>query len=116
MLTNKIRTAIVVSAVGAALASSGMASAAIVVQKPGTGTPVVASQPPIVAKPIDPGKVGSAGIPGYTNEVCQSLAGLADNYAGIAEGLAAAGGNATAAEQASNAYSNKVEDNCLVQD
>ena len=52
-LTNMLRTIVAIGVAGAALASNGVG---------GTGTPGVASQPPIVAKYIDPGKVGSAGV------------------------------------------------------
>jgi hypothetical protein len=61
-ITNKLRTIIALGPVGAALASSSVASAAFAVRAPGTGTSVLAGQATVVAQYIDPNKVGSASI------------------------------------------------------
>ena len=138
-ITKKLRTIIALSAVGATLAGSGVASAAMVVQKPGagtpvvgsrvasaamvvqkpgTGTPVVASQPTIVAQYIDPNKVGSAGIPGYDNAMCESLA-EDHNKAESAGILAVQYGDASAAQanvDNANGIQSDLEQNCLVID
>jgi hypothetical protein len=119
-ITNKLGTMVAVGVAGAALACSSVASAAIVAQKPGTGTlpRPRAGQPTVVAKYIDPGKVGSAGIAGYTDAYCQQLAGHADYLMGVAAGYAISGDTRSAAKatQASDEVSNEVEDNCIVQD
>jgi hypothetical protein len=73
-LTQKLRTIVAISAVGAALASSAVASAAISVHQPGAGTRVVTSRLTTVGQIIDPNKVGSAGIPGYDDQACEDLA------------------------------------------
>jgi hypothetical protein len=117
-ITNRLRMLVAVGAVGAALASSGVASAASVFQKFGIVTPVVASQSTTVAKPIDPDTVGSAGIAGYDDEMCESLANQHNDYE--SDGLArlragdAQGFNAymDAADQAED----ELDDHCMVID
>jgi len=116
-ITNKIRTVIAVSTVGAALASSGVASAAIAVHRPGTVTTIVA-RPTIVAQAIDPNKVGSAGIPGYDNAACEQLANQV-NSAEQGANLAAYHGDSATANNLYELAQEKdaeLEDNCLVID
>jgi hypothetical protein len=78
-INSKLRTIVAISAVGAALASSGVASAAIVVHPPGTVTTTVAAPPTVVSRvplpytPLDPTKFGSA-TTGVTNGDCENLA------------------------------------------
>jgi len=117
-ITNKLRTVIALSAAGTTLAGSGVASAARVVQKPGTGTPAVASQPTIVARYIDPNKVGSAGIPGYDTAMCESLAN--DHNKAESAGIQAVKDGDASAAQANidnaNGIQSVLEENCLVID
>jgi hypothetical protein len=94
---NKLRTIVTGGAVGAAFASSGVASAASVVHRPGTGTPVVVSQPTTVAMYINPNNVGSAGIAGYDDAHCQSLVNSHNAHESGAV-KAAAGGDALLAK------------------
>ena len=74
MLSSKIRTTIIaLSAVGAVLASSTVASAATVVRRPGSvATPVLSAPPKAMA--LDPGKVGGAGQPGFDTARCEQIA------------------------------------------
>src|SRR5262249_20047142 len=99
---------------------TGVASAASVTQKPGSGTPVVATQPqpPILAMYIDPSKVGSAGIPGYDDAECESLANSHNQEESSAlanarngDALGAKGAADLAAE-----LQTELENNCFVQD
>jgi hypothetical protein len=117
-ITSKIRIIVAISAVGAAVASSGVASAASVVHRPGTGTPVVASQPTTVAQYINPNNVGSAGIGGYDNPACEHLANQANAAEDGADQAAHNGDSATANtlyDLAAEKYA-ELEDNCLVID
>ena len=117
-ITNKLRTIVAIGAAGAALAGSGVASAATVVHSPGTGTAVVASQPTIVAQYIDPNKVSSAGIPGYDNAMCESLAN--DHNKAESAGIQAVKDGDAAAAQANidnaNGIQSELEENCPVID
>jgi hypothetical protein len=117
-VAHKLRIILAIGIVGAALGASGVASAASAVQKPGTGTPVVATQPPIVAQYIDPSKVGSAGVPGYDDAECESLANShnqdendALNAARNGDSLAAKGAADLAAE-----LQTQLENNCFIMD
>ncbi len=117
-ITNKLCTIVTVGAVGAALASSGVASAASVVHRPGTGTPVVASQPTTVAQYINPNNVGSAGIAGYDDAHCQSLVNShnADENDAV---KAAAAGDALLAQgyaELAGDLQTDLESNCFVID
>jgi len=73
MLSTKIRSTIIaLSAAGAVLASSTVASAAMAVRSGGVGAR--AAVPPPTVMYLDPGKVGGAGQPGYDNEKCEQMA------------------------------------------
>jgi hypothetical protein len=118
-ITNKIRTIIAASAVAAALASGGVASAAMLVHRPGTITTKVA--PPIVTAPapvIDPHKVGSAGIAGYDDEACQQLANDVNSTFKGANYAAGQGDSATASDLYDKAQGldAELEANCMVMD
>jgi hypothetical protein len=91
-LTNKLRTIVAISAVGAVLAPVGAASAATVAHQPGASTSVIASQPITVAQTIDPNKVGSANG-NYTDEDCEDLANEVnfDNQQAQIQGTIASG-------------------------
>lgn len=115
----KLRTVIALGLAGAALAGSGVASAATVRGLPqATHAPVAVVTAPARSLNIDPGKVGSAGIPGYDDAECQSLA---DNYNAeqqIANDDQDAG-NAQGAGEANDAASytkGLIDDNCIVID
>jgi hypothetical protein len=116
--TNKIRTIIALGTVGAALASSGIASAAVPVHRTGT---VAAPITRVVAPPTmaaDATKVGSAGIDGYDDATCEQLASQANSAYKGANSAAADGDKATANDlygiaQEKNA---ELEDNCMVMD
>jgi hypothetical protein len=121
-VTNRIRTIIALGAVGAAAASSGVASAAISVHGPGTGTGNVAKlvAPPRVVpdEVVDPNKVGSAGIAGYDNAACEQLANET-NAAEKGANSAAGDGDMTTANTLYGVAQDKdaeLEDNCLVID
>lgn len=102
-ITNKIRTMVAVSAVGAALGATGVASAATVVRQPGTATTTVSASPTVVSKTLDPNKFGSA-TKGITNADCENLASTVNNL-NTAAGYAAGGGNNILAGQLlTNAY------------
>jgi hypothetical protein len=119
-ITNKIRTIIALGAVGAAVASSGVASAAIPVHRPGTGTVTrVVAPPTIVAdEAIDPNKVGSAGIAGYDDAACEQLANESNAAMKGANAAAGDGDTATANDLYGIAQDKdaELEDNCLVID
>jgi hypothetical protein len=118
-VTNKLRTIVAIGAVGAALASSGVGSAATFVRPLGIGRTVVAVQPTTtVAQYIDPHNVGSAGIPGYDNAKCQSLAKAhnADENSAV---QSAKNGDAVAAQGfalLAGDLQTDLQDNCLVID
>jgi hypothetical protein len=115
--TNKIRTIIALGTVGAALASSGVASAAVPVHRVGTTVAVTRVVAP-PTKVIDATKVGSAGIDGYDDAACEQLASQANSAYKGANSAAADGDKATANDlygiaQEKNA---ELEDNCMVMD
>jgi hypothetical protein len=121
-VTNKIRTIIALGAVAAAVAVSGVASAAIPVHRPGTGTVTITrivAPPPIVAdETVDPNKVGSAGIAGYDDETCQGLANQVNSAMKGANAAGEDGDTATANDLYGLAQDKdaELEDNCLVID
>jgi hypothetical protein len=94
-ITNKLRTIVALGAVGAALAGSGVASAA----------------------PL-PQNVDSAGIPGYSRARCEALATLSDSLETAS--VAAVGGgdpnSAAALAQQQTNTENELENNCIVID
>jgi len=114
-LSRRLRLITAVGAAGAALATSAVASAATPVH-PGTGSPVVVAPPKAVA--LDPGKVGSAGQPGWTTAKCEQMAaGLNkaanDLQTAVNQGdLTGAQLNATLVDS----YSELIGDHCLVVD
>jgi hypothetical protein len=114
--TNKIRTIIALGTVGAALASSGVASAAVPVHRPGTVIVTRVVAPP--TKVIDATKVGSAGIAGYDDEACEQLASQANSAEKGANSAAADGDSATANDLYGIAQEKdaELEDNCMVID
>jgi hypothetical protein len=73
MFSTKIRSTIIaLCAVGAVLASSGVASAAMLVRSGSVATRPVLLQPTVTY--LDPGKVGGAGQPGYDTAKCEQMA------------------------------------------
>jgi hypothetical protein len=114
--TKKIRTIIALGTVGTALASTGVASAAVPVHRPGTVivTRVVAAP----TKVIDATKVGSAGIDGYDDAACEQLASQANCAYKGANSAAADGDSATANDLYGIAQEKnpELEDNCMVMD
>jgi hypothetical protein len=117
-ITNKLRTFVVISAVGASLASAGAASAALPVHQPGTALSVVARQPAAIAETIDPGKVGSAGVPGYDNQACEALANEFNGSITLGDQRAAEGNYdaALVAFQEASDAKQELQDNCMVMD
>jgi hypothetical protein len=140
-IPNKLRTIIALSAVGATLTGSGVATAATIARAPGsTGEPVVATTPttsaPVVAttptpsEVIDPNKVGSAGIPGWTDGMCEAAARQANWDADQEQDFADAAANSPDGSAAQKSYTNSaiqaqagedanlqsISDNCLVID
>jgi hypothetical protein len=83
---------------------------------PGTGTTIVEGGP-IVAD-IDPGKVGSAGQPGWDDAACQSVAQSANDWGAVGDQRGSNGdlqGQASA-YLISTLLGNEVSDHCIVQD
>jgi hypothetical protein len=130
-IPNKLRTIIALSAVGATLTGSGVATAATIARAPGsTGAPVVATAPTTSAQVIDPNKVGSAGIPGWTNGMCEAAARGANWDADQEQDFADAASNSPDGSAAQKSYTNSaiqaqaaednnlqsISDNCLVID
>lgn len=70
-VTNKLRTVIALGAVGAALGGTGVASAAIVSHPLGS-VRITVKQQSVVEDIKD---AGSAGVPGYDDDKCESLLG-----------------------------------------
>ena len=115
-VTHKLRAIVAMSAVGAALASSGVASAATVVHPPGTVTRTVAVAPTVVY--LDPSKVGSGGQPGWDDATCEQTAQAANDWSDVGDQRGAGGdlaGQARAYQIASD-LNTEVEEHCIVQD
>ena len=74
-ITRKLGVVVAVAVAGAALSSSGVASAASIVRSPGTIARPVVSAPVTVAT-----EAGSAGIPGYDDQKCEDLASDVREY------------------------------------
>ena len=73
MFGTKIRSTIIaLSAASAVLASSAVASAAMLVGSGSVGTRPALVQPTVTY--LDPGKVGGAGQPGYDTATCEQMA------------------------------------------
>ena len=73
MLSSKISSSVIaLGAAGAVLASSAVASAAMVVRPGSVGTRLSVAQPTVTY--LDPGKVGGAGQPGYDTAKCEQMA------------------------------------------
>ena len=123
-INSRIRTLVAIGAVGATVGCTAVASAAPIATKPGAITSVTL-KPIIVSQPVTPymhvGPVsgaGSAGVSGYDDAKCESLA--EDNNTAVSYGDQAqqAGDNDAAANfyhQAANIYQ-QLSDNCLVID
>jgi hypothetical protein len=117
-IIHRRRTIAAVGAVVASLASTGVASAAIQATQPATGTSGAVTSPTVVAKYIDPNKVGSAGVPGYDTAACEILA-KAHNSLELRGRRAARDGNVEDAEASFEAAGQEqalLEENCLVVD
>jgi hypothetical protein len=117
-ITNRLRMLVAVGAVGAALASSGVASAAINVRSPGTVAPTRVAPPTAVTQTIDPDNVGSAGIAGYDDQKCEDLANQHNNqeWAGF-DALRVGDMNGyVSALNAADDTADELSDNCLVID
>lgn len=115
-ITNKLRTIVAASAVGAVLASSGVASAAMAAHQPGTVTTIVAAPRAVVY--LDPTKVGSVGQPGWDDATCQQMAQAANDWEAVGDQRGANGdlaGQARAYQTANN-LNTEVENNCFVMD
>ena len=115
-ITNKLRTFVAASAVGAVLASSGVASAAMTVPQPGTVTAIMPPPPAVVY--LDPTKVGSVGQPGWDDATCQQMAQAANDWNAVGDQRGASGdlaGQARAYQTANN-LNTEVENNCFVMD
>jgi hypothetical protein len=117
-ITSRVRTVIALGAVAATVGSTGVASAATVVgYRPVTSKPVVVNHPMIAH--VSPVKgAASAGITGYDDAKCASLA--QDNNTAVASGdQAEAAGDTDAAisnyNLANNIY-HQLSDNCMVID
>jgi hypothetical protein len=117
-VTRGLRTIVSVGAVGATLASSGVASAARAIHQPGAATAVVASQPTTVAQYIDPSKTFSAGIAGYSDAKCEQLAQLHNSLAARARAQAGAGNMSAAGEayHAAEQAADELGSNCGIMD
>jgi hypothetical protein len=118
-ITNRLRMLVAVGAVGAALASSGVPSAASAFHNPGTATPVVASQTTtVVAKYIDPDNVGSAGILGYDDQRCEDLANQHNDLENAGYDAVRAGNAAgfKASMDAADQVEDQLDGNCMVID
>ena len=72
-ITNKLRILIALGAVGATVGSAAVASAATVGHRPITITPIVVNHP-MAAHNTPVAGAGSAGITGYDDAKCESLA------------------------------------------
>ena len=108
------RARITVAALTIAAFSAGVtsvASAAIAVRGPGTVTPIVAAHPIKAAL-----TAGSAGIPGYDDAKCESLATDYNTAVNASEAALNAGDNAGLNTYSSlaNLIGGQMEDNCLV--
>jgi len=117
-ITSRFRTLIALGAVAATVGSTGLASAATVGgYRPVTIRPIVVNQPMIAH--VSPVKgAASAGIAGYDDATCASLA--QDNNTAVASGdQAQAAGDTDAAisdyNLANNIY-HQLSDNCMVID
>jgi hypothetical protein len=123
-VTTRIRVLVAVGAAGATLRCAAVASAVPVATQPGAITSVTL-KPIVVSQPVTPyadvGPVsgaGSAGVPGYDDATCESLA--QDNNTAVSYGDQAqqAGDTDTAGSyyhQAAHIYQ-QLLDNCLVID
>lgn len=118
-ITNKLRTIVILGAIAAALASTGVASAASVARAPGSRlAPVLTTAAPPMTIALDPSKVGDAGIPGYDDARCE---GLANDYNTLVQGAedSLAGGDEAAAGtdgELANRVMSQINNNCLVID
>ena len=117
-ITSRVRTLIALGAVAVAVGSTSVASAATIGgDRPVTSTPVLVNSP--LTAHVKPVKgAASAGIAGYDDATCASLA--QDNNTAVASGDQAwAGGDTDAAisnyNLANNIY-HQLPDNCLVID
>jgi hypothetical protein len=74
--------------------------------------------PPRREQTLDTTKVGSAGTPGWDDKMCQTVAGLSNDFAGEGDQRGANGDleGSAVAYQISNSLKNQVLDNCLVMD
>lgn len=122
-ISNKLRTIVALGAVGAALAGSGVASAATIARVPGsTGAPVVATAPTTITQDVDPSKVaGSPGVPGSTDEDCVGLANdintlTGAGYANILSGDSAMSALGEAELNQAGEETQQLNDNCIVID
>ncbi len=117
-ITNKRRTLIAIGAAGAALAGTGVASAATVVHEPGTGTPIVTSQPTSVARVVDPNKVFGAGNPAWPTSRCEALATLINKDDSLGNSESAHGDHAAAAQTFAEEAQDQetLDNNCGVMD
>jgi hypothetical protein len=116
IITSRIRMLIALGAVGATVGSTAVASAAPVGHVPVTVRPVVVAHHMTHASPVQ--GAGSAGIAGYDDATCASLA--QDNNTAVAAGdQAQQAGDTEAAitdyNLANNIY-NQLSDNCMVID
>jgi hypothetical protein len=123
-ITTRIRVLVALGAAGATLGCAAVASAVPIATKPGATTSVTL-KPIVVSQPVTPyahvGPVsgaGSAGVPGYDDATCESLA--QDNNTAVSYGdQAAASGDSEAEvsyyQQAAHIYQ-QLSDNCLVID
>jgi hypothetical protein len=114
-ITNKLRTIVAIGAVGAALASSGVASAATVVHQPGTATATAVVAPSVAY--LDPSKFGSAN-PAYSDQRCEDLANLVNQLNSAADAAATAGQYGMARNLGSNAAATEstLNSNCFEMD
>jgi len=121
-IPTKLRVVIALGATGAALAGSSVASA-MTIQGVHTTRPapvVVKAAPAVANDPayIDPGKVGSAGIDGYDNAACESLANDYNTATSDGDQDVASGDNDGASTNYNIAHNilNQLNSNCLVID
>jgi hypothetical protein len=118
-ITKRFRTIVILGAVAAALACTGVASAASVARAPGSRlAPVLTSAAPPMTIALDPSKVGGAGIPGYDDAACEGLANDYNTLVQGAEDSLAGGDEATAATdgELANRVKGQIDNNCLVID
>ena len=117
-ITNKLRMLVAVGAVGAAFASSGVASAAMNVRSPGTVAPTRVAPPTAVAQEIDPDNVGSAGINGYDDQKCEDLANQHNDleFQAYQSALHSDMKAWAASMDKADAKADEISDNCLVVD